>query len=83
MTKAFNLALLANNVNSSGQLDLSTGSTNPAPSAVSAQSLLTANFSIVESGGVLYIKYGATNIASIDSSGNFVALANVTGYGAP
>lgn len=80
MTKAFNLALLANNVNSSGQLDLSTGSTNPAPSASSLQ---TTNFSIVESGGVLYIKYGATNIAAIDSSGNFVTLADVTGYGAP
>jgi hypothetical protein len=80
MTKAFNLALLANNVNSSGQLDLSTGSTNPAPSAAA---LTTTNFSIVEVGGVLYIKNGATNIASIDSSGNFVALANVTGYGAP
>jgi hypothetical protein len=80
MTKAFNLALLANNVNSSGQLDLSTGSTNPAPSA---SSLATTNFSIVETSGVLYIKYGATNIAAIDSSGNFVALANVTGYGTP
>jgi len=80
MTKAFNLALLANNVNSSGQLDLSTGSTNPAPSA---SSLTTANFSIVESGGVLYIKYGATNIAKIDSSGNFTTLSDVTGYCSP
>lgn len=78
MTKAFNLALLANNVNSSGQLDLSTGSTNPAPSASSLQ---TANFSIVESGGYLYIKYGSTNIARIDSSGNFVTLNDVTAYG--
>lgn len=80
MTKAFNLALLANNVNSSGQLDLSTGSTNPAPSAAS---LITTNFSIVESGGVLYIKYGVTNIAKIDSSGNFTTLSDVTGYGSP
>lgn len=78
MTKAFNLALLANNVNSSGQLDLSTGSTNPAPSA---SSLATTNFSIVESGGVLYFKYGATNIAKMDSSGNFTALNDVTGFG--
>ena len=78
MTKAFNLALLANNVNSSGQLDLSTGSTNPAPSA---SALVTANFSIVEVSGVLYIKYGSTNIAKIDSSGNFTALNDVTGFG--
>ena len=80
MTKAFNLALLGNNVNSSGQLDLSTGSVNPAPSA---SSLTTTNFSIVESGEVLYIKYGGTNIAKIDSSGNFTTLSDVTGYGSP
>ncbi|CAB4140495.1 hypothetical protein UFOVP405_48 [uncultured Caudovirales phage] len=80
MTKAFNLALLGNFVDSNGKLNLSTGSINPAPSASSLQ---TTNFSIVESGGVLYIKYGATNIAAIDSSGNFVTLSDVTGYGSP
>jgi hypothetical protein len=30
---------------------------------------------------VLYIKYGSTNIAKIDSSGAFTALNNVTAYG--
>jgi hypothetical protein len=80
MTKAFNLALLGNFVDSSGKLNLSTGTTNSAPSA---SSLITANFSIVESGGFLYIKYGATNIARIDSSGNFTTLSDVTGYGSP
>jgi hypothetical protein len=49
----------------------------------SAGSMVSTNFSIVESGGKLYFKYGATNIASLDSSGNFIALANVTAYGAP
>lgn len=49
----------------------------------SAGSLVTTNFSVVESGGKLYIKYGATNIASIDSSGNIVSLANNTAYGTP
>ena len=49
----------------------------------SAGSVATTNFSIVESGGKLYFKYGATNLASLDSSGNFVVLANVTGYGTP
>jgi hypothetical protein len=28
-------------------------------------------------------KYGATTIASMDSSGNFIALANATAYGTP
>ena len=45
--------------------------------------LQTTNFSIQESGGKLYFYYGATAIASMDSSGNFIALANVTAYGTP
>ena len=49
----------------------------------SAGSLVTTGFSIVESGGKLFFKYGATNIASLDSSGNFIALLNVTAYGTP
>jgi hypothetical protein len=52
-------------------------------SGLSAGSLTTTNFSIVESGGVLQFKYGATVIASMDSSGNFIALANITAYGTP
>ena len=47
----------------------------------SAGSLVTTNFSVVESGGVLYFKYGATNIAKLDSSGNWTVLANLTAYG--
>lgn len=59
-----------------------TNATN-ATTAAAATSLVTANFSVVESGGKLYFKYGVTNIASLDSSGNFVSLANVTAYGTP
>lgn len=80
MTTAYNLSQLANKVNTSGQLDASTGLYNSAPSS---QSLITTNFTISEIGGKLYIKYGATNILSIDSSGNVTALANITAYGTP
>jgi len=45
--------------------------------------LTTTNFSISEVGGVLVFKYGATTIASMDSSGNLITLANVTAYGTP
>lgn len=48
-----------------------------------ATNLTTTNFTVQESGGKLYFKYGATDIASLDSSGNFVSLANVTAYGTP
>ena len=54
-----------------------------ATTAAAATTVATTNFSVVESGGKLYFKYGATNIASMDSSGNFIALANVTAYGTP
>jgi hypothetical protein len=46
-------------------------------------SLTTTNFTIEESGGKLVFKYGATTIASMDSSGNIVALANVTAFDTP
>jgi hypothetical protein len=45
--------------------------------------LATTGFSIVESGGKVLFRYGVTDIASMDSSGNFTALANVTAYSAP
>lgn len=45
--------------------------------------LTTANFSISEVGGKLVFKYGATTIASMDSSGNLTTIANITAYGTP
>ena len=51
--------------------------------AGAATTLATANFSVVQSGSKLYFKYGATNIASMDSTGNFISLLNVTAYGTP
>lgn len=83
MTQAYNLSQLANFVNSSGQLNATTGITGTAPASTSAASLVSTNFSIVESGGVLYIKHGSTNIASFDASGNFTVIANATSYGTP
>ena len=41
------------------------------------------NFTISNTGTKLYFKYNGTNVASLDSSGNFIALANVTAYGTP
>jgi hypothetical protein len=50
---------------------------------LSAGSLVTTNFSITEVGGKLVFKYGATTIASMDSSGNFIALGSNTAGGTP
>ena len=97
MSKAFNLALLANNVNSAGLLDggavngpvanatdaVNADNADNATNATNATNLVTASFSIVESGGKLVIKYGATTIVSISSTGEIIATDNVTAYGTP
>jgi len=80
MTQAYNLSQLANNVNSSGQLDASTALYNAVPAA---ETLATTNFTIVEAGGVLQIKYGTTVVASISSTGTITSADNVTAYGTP
>lgn len=40
-------------------------------------------WSVAPSGTKLYFKYNGTNVGSLDSSGNFIALGNVTAYGTP
>jgi hypothetical protein len=45
--------------------------------------LATTNFTIEESGGKLLFKYGATTIASMDSTGVFKALSDITSNGTP
>lgn len=46
-----------------------------------AAQLTTTGYTIEESGGELLIKYGATSIGKIDSSGNFTVIGNITAYG--
>lgn len=69
------------NITLSGALPTANGGTGNINGTVAK--LATTNFSIEESGGVLVFKYGATTIASMDSSGNLTTLANVTAYGTP
>jgi hypothetical protein len=70
----------------SGQVLQSNGSAT-APTWVAASttasSLVTTNFSITESGGKLVFKYGATTIASMDSSGNLTTLGSNIAGGTP
>jgi hypothetical protein len=51
--------------------------------ATNASKLLTTNFTVEESGGKLIIKYGATTILSIDSSGNVIATGAFSAGGTP
>lgn len=48
---------------------------------INATNFKTTSFTIAEDAGVLYFYYGVTKIASLDSSGNFTTIANVTAYG--
>ena len=48
--------------------------------ANSAAVLTATGFNIVEASGKLTFKYGATVIGTLDSSGNFNVLGNVTGF---
>jgi len=51
--------------------------------ATNAANLVTSNFTIQESGGKLIFKYGGTTIASLDSSGVFTTLSDITAGGTP
>lgn len=55
--------------------------TGTATNATNATKLVTTNFTIEESGGVLLFKYGATTIATLSSSGEFTADGDVAAYG--
>ena len=68
---------------STGTFTWPTFNQNTTGTAASAPLLQTTNFSISEVGGVLVFKYGATTIASMDSSGNLTTIANMTAYGTP
>lgn len=111
MTQAFNLSQLANNLNSSGQLDATDGLVNAVPVAnggtgassasaartnldvpsrsgaaatgtwdidilgdsASAASLVTTNWTVVESGGQLLFKYGGVTKFTMDQTNGFIA----------
>ena len=70
-------------VSVSGSSGSCTGAAATAGSATNAANLITTNFSIKEVSGKLYFYYGTTQIASLDSSGNFTALATITSAGTP
>jgi len=67
------------NITLSGALPIANGGTGNITGA--AVSLATTNFTISEVGGVLVFKYGATTIATMDSTGNLTTLNNMTAYG--
>ena len=68
---------------STGTVNITANNVANATNATNATNLITTNFSIKEISGKLYFYYGTTQIASLDSSGNFTALATITSAGTP
>lgn len=69
--------------NVTGNVTGDTAGTHTGAVVLGSNTLTTTNWTIVESGGKLYFKYGGTNKFSLDSSGNFIAAANITAYDTP
>ena len=46
-----------------------------------AGTISTTNWTITESGGVLFFKHSGTNKAKLDSSGNLTVVGNITAFG--
>ena len=78
-TSAFTAATAAQVVST-----ISTTAVTNATNATNATNITNAGgWNVTPSGTKLYFNYNGTNVASLDSSGNFIALANVTAYGTP
>lgn len=54
---------------------------NATANTVTADELGTPLWTIKEFGGVLYFQHTGTNVAKLDSAGNFTTTGNVTGFG--
>jgi len=62
-----------------GNAATATNATN-ATTASAATTLATTNYTVVESGGYLYFRYGGVNKMRLDSSGNIAVVGNVSAY---
>jgi hypothetical protein len=63
---------------------VSTISTTAVTNATNATQIAnTGGWAITPSASKLYFSYAGTNVASLDSTGNLVVLANITAYGTP
>ena len=55
-----------------------------ATSATTSRSIANAGgWSVAPSGSKLYFSYNGSNLGSLDTSGNFIAVGNITAYGSP
>ena len=60
-----------------------TTATNATNATNATQITNSGGWNVTPSGTKLYFSYNGTNVGSLDSSGNFIAKANITAYGTP
>jgi hypothetical protein len=71
----------ADNTTNAASTALVTAKINAITSVPSAVQIGTTNYTVLESGGYLYFRYGGVNKMRLDSSGNLVCTGNITAFG--
>ena len=71
----------ADNTTNAASTALVTNKINAITSVPSAVQIGTTNYTVLESGGYLYFRYGGVNKMRLDSSGNLVCTGNITAFG--
>ena len=67
--------------NLTGNASTATTATNATNATNATQITNSGGWNVTPSGTKLYFNYNGTNVASLDSSGNLITLANITAYG--
>lgn len=78
-----NLTGLASNATYAVTAGNATNATTAVTATNATQIINAGSFNITVSGTKLYFSYNGSTIASLDSSGNFTTIANITAYGTP
>lgn len=81
-TSAFTAATAAQTVAVIGSTAVA-NATNATTATNATQITNSGGWNVTPSGTKLYFNYNGTNVASLDSSGNLITLANITAYGTP
>jgi hypothetical protein len=78
-----NLTGLASNATFAVTAGNATNATTAVTATNATQIINAGSFNITVSGTKLFFSYNGTTVASLDSTGNFTTIANITAYGTP
>ena len=78
-----NLTGLASNATYAVSAGSATSATTATTATTATQLINAGSFNITVSGTKLFFSYNGTTVASLDSTGNFTTIADITAYGTP